>query len=42
MNTDVDFEDYLDAEIVDPDGNLLGVLACFWVFRNTPWYPFVS
>ena len=20
----------------------IAVLACFWVFRNTPWYPFVS
>ena len=20
----------------------VGLLVCFWVFRNTPWYPFIS
>jgi len=48
VNTDIDFEDYLDAEIVDQNGRLVGVLACFWTDQDgqpaflgikTHWHP---
>jgi hypothetical protein len=33
-NMDVDFEDYLDAETLDQDGNVVGTLLCFWTGQD--------
>ena len=31
MQTEANFEDFLDAEVVDRAGNFVGNLSCFWV-----------
>src|SRR5205809_516828 len=31
MKSDINFEDYLDAEVVDEGGQFIGSLLCYWI-----------
>src|SRR5438046_2369598 len=34
MTIEVNFEDYLDAEVVDQGGHFVGTLICYWIDGN--------